>query len=64
LVLACAVIEIPLQIFTTYKFYVRFCYSLLSSYKRNECTVLVRKPERKRPVGRPDRRENNIKVGL
>jgi hypothetical protein len=56
------VIEIRLQIFTTYRLDVSFCYSLLSSYKRNESTVLVRKPETKRPVGRPNRRGNNIKM--
>jgi hypothetical protein len=33
--------------------------------KRNACRVLVGKPERKRPLGRPKRRwEDNIKMDL
>ena len=33
--------------------------------RRGVCRVLVEKPERKRPLGRPRRRlEDNIKVGL
>jgi hypothetical protein len=33
--------------------------------RRGECKVLVRKPERKRPLGIPRRRwEDNIKVDL
>jgi hypothetical protein len=32
---------------------------------RNACKILVRKPERKRPVGRPRYKwEDNIKVGF
>jgi hypothetical protein len=33
--------------------------------KRNACRILMRKPERKRPLGRPRHRwEDNIKMGL
>jgi hypothetical protein len=33
--------------------------------KRNACRILVRKPERKKPLGRPRRRwVNNIKIDL
>jgi hypothetical protein len=33
--------------------------------KRNACTLLVRKPEGKRPLGRPRRRwEDNIRTDL
>jgi hypothetical protein len=33
--------------------------------KRNACSILVRKPEGRRPLGRPTcRRDNNIKMDL